>query len=196
MQIYLKPYPHSTYSNVPYAFSDKREDGTQNFGFFDVKKYPGLIKKIPELKDEPILTKFVIDINKESCFATSGCGIYKQEYGTNQTYWSFVNLHFADFELNKIESNYIDLVGRFLIAYSEVDLKFENAIIEFILNPTTFHDMAKFKKGIAPSEKTILFQGWSLNVKVLGIGVEGENAEGLWKIGLHNIEQFLVGEKI
>ena len=196
MQIYLKPYPHNTYSNVPYAFSDEREDGTQNYGFFDVKKYPGLIKKIPELKDEPDLTKFVVDINKESCLATSGCGVYKQVYGENQTYWSFVNMHFADFELNRKESSYIDLVGRFLVSNSEVDIKFENAIVEFILNPTNFHDLAKFKKGAAPSEKTVLFTGWSLNVKVLGIGKDEASAKDLWKIALHNTEQFLVGEVI
>lgn len=196
MQIYLKPYPHNTYSNVPYASAKKREDGTQNFGFFDIKKYPGKIKKIPELKNEPELTKFIVDLNKDTCFATSGCGIFKQVYDPNQTYWSFVNIHFADFELNKKESNYIDLIGRFLVGYSEVDLEFENAIIEFVLNPTNFHDMEKFKKGAMPSERTVLFPGWSLNVKVLGIGKEEETAKGLWQIGLHNVEEFLLGEII
>ena len=193
MQIYLKPYPHNTYSNVPYAEEDEREDGTQNYGFFDVKKYPGKIKKIPELVDEPELTDFVMRLNKESIFASSGCGIYRATYGTNQTYWSFVNIHYAEIELNKEENQWYEQVGAFLMRYGSVDLAYENAIVEWTMNPTNFHDVGKGKK---PSEDTVLFQGFSMNVKLLGIGPDEETAKGLWKIGLHNVNEFLCGELI
>lgn len=194
MQIYLKPYPHNTYSNIPYAAEDEREDGTQNFGFFDVKKYPGKIKKIPELIAEPELTDFVVKLNKESIFASSGCGIYKATYGKNQTYWSFVNIHFANIELNRKENQWYEQVGAFLMRYGDIDLAHENAIVEWIMNPTNFHDMKKIRKGAKPNEDTVLFQGWSLNVKLLGIGPDEETAKELWKIGLRNVNEFLCGE--
>ena len=129
-------------------------------------------------------------LNKESIFASSGCGIYKATYGTNQTYWSFVNIHYAEIELNKEENQWYEQVGAFLMRYGSVDLAYENAIVEWTMNPTNFHE-PKVKK---PNEDTVLFQGFSMNVKLLGIGPDEETAKGLWKIGLHNVNEFLCGE--
>lgn len=186
MQIYLKPYPHQTYCNVPYVSEKRRMDGTQNCGFFDVKKYPGQLSIIPELRDNEILKRAIEEINLNSNLATYGC-----EYNANRLnadflqVWSYISIYFADLDENKIEGNYFNLVSNFLSEYA-LDLE-ENIVVEFFINPTNFHDFAKIKKGSKPKEETVLFRGFSMNCKIIGVAVDIIQATNLWRDGLSNL---------
>lgn len=191
MQIYLKEYSYETPCNVPYAREKAREDGSQNFGFMNVKKFPGQLKNIPELKKMPVLGDFVESVNAESNLSTYGCE-YSANNLENQTeVWSYVNMNFEDDEMNKSKEHYLDLISRF-IAHAKED-KIEFAVVEFIINPTQFHDREKVKKGAKPSEKTVLYQGWSLNIKVTGFAETLELAMGSWMHGILFMKKFLTG---
>ena len=165
MQIYLKPYPYRTNCNVPYP---PRDDDK---GFFNIKKYPGLIKKVPELMEWPDLANCIEQINENSIFATFGCDRGIEPLQNLQLVESFVNLYFPEIPDNigdEAEGRYNELVGNFLVRYARD--KFANTNIEFILNTTNYHDFDKIKKGATLSEKTLLFIGWSLNIKILVVG--------------------------
>ncbi len=191
MQLYVKPYPHQTFANVPYSAEKKRGDGSRNHGFFDVKKYPGHLKKIPEIKELPEMLELIERINKHSLLTTFGCdeGIDPVPGSSYVQVWTFINLHFDDMKHNESEEEYFKLIGDFMY-YSSKDVE-ENAVVEFITSPTNYHDKVKFKKGAKPSEKTKLFQGWSLNCKVVGIGSNNIEARGLWQHGMEKITHFL-----
>lgn len=186
MQIYLKPYPHQTYCNVPYVSEKKRVDGTRNYGFFDVKKYPGQLAMIPELRDNEILTRCIKEINLNSELATYGC-----EYNANRLnddflqVWSYINLYFADLDENKIEGNYFKLVSSFLSDHA-LDVE-ENIVVEFFINPTNFHDFVKIKNGSKPKEETVLFRGFSMNCKITGVAADIIQATNLWRDGISNL---------
>jgi len=187
MQIYLKPYAYRTNCNVPYP---PRDDDK---GFFNIKKYPGLIKKVPELVEWPDLADCIEQINKNSIFATYGCDRQIELLQNLQLVWSFVNLYFpviSDNDGAEAEGRYNELVGSFLIKYAKDT--HGNTNVEFIMNPTNYHDFDKIKKGAAPSEKTFLFIGWSLNIRVLGVGPTLEEARDLWKHGIERTTEFLV----
>lgn len=191
MQLYLKPYPYQTFANVPYAAEKKRTDGSRNSGFFDVKKYPGQLKNIPEIKEWPELKELIEQINLNSNLSTFGCdtGIDAVPGSPYMQVWSFLNLHFDDMSQNESEEEYFKLIGDFLY-YSSTDNE-ENTVVEFITSPTNYHDKDKFKKGATPSEKTKLFQGWSLNCKVVGIGINNIEARGRWQYGMDKVTNFL-----
>lgn len=187
MQIYLKPYPYRTNCNVPYP---PRDDDK---GFFNIKKYPGQIKKIPELVEWPDLANHIEQINKDSIFATFGCDREIEPLQNLHLVWSFVNLYFPNILDNngaKAEGRYNELVGNFLIEYARDTSG--NTNIEFIMNPTNYHDFDKIKKGAISSERTLLFIGWSLNIKILGVGPTLEEAKDLWKHGIERTTEFLV----
>lgn len=187
MQIYLKPYPYRTNCNIP---SLPRSDDK---GFFNIKKHPGLIKKVPELVEWPDLANCVEQINKNSIFATFGCDREIEPLQNLQLVWSFVNLYLpviSDNDGTEAEGRYNELIGNFLIKYARDT--FGNTNIEFMLNPTNYHDLDKIKKGATPSEKTLLFVGWSLNIKTLGVGSTLEEARDLWKHGIERTTEFLV----
>jgi len=187
MQMYLKPYPYRTNCNIP---SLSRDDDK---GFFNIKKYPGLIKKVPELIEWPDLANCVEQINKNSIFATFGCDRGMEQLPDLQLIWSFVNLYFPEVYDNdgaEAEGRYNEIVGKFLIEYARDT--YGNTNIEFTMNPTNYHDFDKIKKGATPSEKTLLFIGWSLNIKILGVGATLEDAHNLWKHGLERTTEFLV----
>ena len=184
MQIYLKPYPHSTYTNVPYA----PVKGTKNVGYFNVKKYPGKIKQIPELKNEPEMVDLIQKLNKESRFNTFGCDVGTEIRGLIFMKWSFVNLFFTNLDSNKLEGNYYDQVSKFINKYMNDTT--ENVIVEFIINPTNFHDFERFKNGVKPSEETVLFRGFSLNCKIIGAGVAQDDSADLWKTGIAKVGDF------
>lgn len=186
MQIYLKPYPHQTYCNVPYASEKKRSDGTKNYGFFDVKKYPGKVSKIPELENNDVLKRCIEEINSNSTLATYGC-----EYNATKLnddflqVWSYVNLYFTNLDENIIEGNYFNLVSKFLSEYAfDID---ENIVIEFIINPTNFHNFDKINKGAKPNEETVLFRGFSMNCKIIGVDNNIINATKCWRDGIDNL---------
>jgi len=196
MQIYLKPYPHSTYCNVPYAPEKRSGMKEQNYGFFDVKKYPGKLKQIPELKEVPEMLSLIENVNKNSIFETYGINFRMEPlvgFPVRHVYWTWVNLGFAELDLNTEESTYYQLIGQFLQDYVE-DGK-ENAIIEFILNPTNFHDRDRFRKGVKPKEETVVFRGWCLNVKIMGVGDTFDGAKQLWQHGADVAKEFLVKYK-
>ena len=91
----------------------------------------------------------------------------------------------------KAEGRYNEIVGNFLMEYARDT--YGNTNIEFIMNPTNYHNFDKIKKGAVPSERTLLFIGWSLNIKVLGVGPTLEEAKDLWKHGVERTTEFLVG---
>lgn len=186
MQIYLKPYAYRTNCNVPYPPRDA------NKGFFNIKKYPGLIKKVPELMEWPDLANHIEQINENSIFATFGCDCEIEPLQSLHLVWSLVNLYFPIISDNgaEAEGRYNELIGNFLIKYARDTVG--NTNIEFTLNPTNYHDFDKIKKGAAPSEKTLLFIGWSLNIKVLGVGPTLEEARDLWRHGIERTTEFLV----
>lgn len=188
MQIYLKPYPHNTYCNVPYAEEKTRHNGTRNYGYKDVKKFRGLIKKIPEVKDSPKLGDLIQKINQEM-FTTSGCDIGVGPVGIYHQSWAFVNFHFDDMDLNHTEENYFNLVAKFLEYFATEQT--ENLVIEFIINPTNFHDPERIKKGVKPNEDTVMFRGYSINCKIIGVGESIDLAKSIMNLGLDHATEFL-----
>lgn len=191
MQLYVKPYPYQTFANVPYAAEKQRGDGSRNHGYFDVKKFPGQLKKIPELKEIPELAELIERINRYSQLTTFGCdeGIEQVPGSPYVQVWTFINLHFDNMKHNESEEEYFKLIGDFLY-YSSKDNE-ENTVVEFITSPTNFHDKIKFKKGAKLGEKTKLFQGWSLNCKVIGIGANNIEARKRWQYGMDKVTCFL-----
>lgn len=187
MQIYVKPYAHRTNCNIPSLPRDN------DMGFFNIKKYPGLIKKIPELVEWPDLANCIEQINKNSIFATFGCDRGIEPLQNLHLIESFVNLYFPYIQDNvggEAEGKYNELIGNFFIEHARDT--FGNTNIEFVMNPTNYHNFDKIKKGAIPSEKTLLFIGWSLNVKILGIGETLKDAHDLWKYGIDKTTKFLV----
>lgn len=185
MQIYLKPYPHNTYTNVPYA----PVKGTQNAGYFDIKKFPGKAMQIPELKNEPLMVEWIQKINKESRLSTFGCDIGAETYQAVHTKWSFINIFLTDLDDNLTEQDYYMMISDFIKQYS--DEPSDNIVVEFIINPTNFHDFDRFKKGVRPNEETVLFRGYSLNCKIMGAGDSLDSATELWHTGLNMVGNYL-----
>lgn len=180
----MSTYHHSTYCNVPYA----SQKGTKNLGFFDVKKYPGQIKKVSELANKPEFYNLVKSINEDSIFATYGC-----DYGVeHETYLyevsSFVNLYIYDLEVNEHEGIYNDIVGTFLKKFADNDQ--DKTMIDFTINPTNFHDFGRIRKGVKPKEETVVFRGWSLNCKIIGVADNLEQTEQSWLYGIDKCTEF------
>jgi len=123
MQIYLKPYPHNTYTNVPYA----PVKGTQNIGYLDVKKYPGKVKSMPELKIAPQMVDLIQRINRESELTTFGCDVGADSYAKTHngifTKWSFINMFFTELDDNKLEGAYYLLVSDLATAYKKLSIR-------------------------------------------------------------------------
>lgn len=189
MQIYLKPYPHNTYCNVPYSSEKVRSDGSRNYGFVNVKKYKGLLKKIPEITNLPKLGELIEKVNAGEAIATYGCDHGVDPIGNYHQAWAFVNLYFDNFDLNHSEEYYLKLVSKFLEQYAADH--HENLIIEFISSPTNFHDFEKIKKGATPKEETIEFRGYSMNCKIIGVGATFDDAKTLLNTGLETVGEFL-----
>ena len=193
MQIYLKPYPHNTYSNVPYASEKVRADGSRNYGFVNVRKYKGLLKKIPEITTLSELGNLIEKANSGQTIATYGCDHGIAPLGIYHQAWAFVNFYINDLELNHSEEHYLKLVSQFLVEYAADH--HENLIVEFITNPTNFHDFKKIKKGSTPKEETIEFRGYSMNCKIIGVGPTIEDAKNLLDTGLETVGEFLFNYK-
>jgi len=188
MQIYLKPYPHNTYCNVPYADERERHDGTRNYGYKDVKKFKGLIKKIPEIKEAPNLSDLIQQTN-EGILTTYGCDVGVSPAGNYHQAWAFINFHFDDMVLNHTEECYFNLVAKFLEYFATEQT--ENLIIEFVTNPTNFHDPVRIKKGVTPREETVMFRGYSINCKIIGIGETVNLSKVAMNLGLYHVTEFL-----
>jgi len=189
MQIYLKPYPYNVYCNVPYVEEKERFDGSKNYGFKNIKKYKGLIKKIPEVKNFPEFESLITTINSGKIFTTYGCDKKEEALSNFFQSWIFINFYFDNLTLNKTEELYFNLVSDFLKKYSIE--KTENLIIEFIINPTNFHDFQRIKKGVKPKEETILFRGFSMNCKIIGVSDNPFHANELRNNGIEYINKFL-----
>ncbi len=188
MQIYLKPYTYNNYCIVPYSEEKERHDGTRNYGYKDVKKFKGLIKKIPEIKDAPKLGDLIEKVN-QGIFTTYGCDVGFGPVGNHFQSWIFVNFHFDDMDLNYTEKNYFELVAKFLERLANETT--ENLITEFVFNPTNFHNPERIKKGVKPKEETIMFRGYSMNCKIIGVGESIDRSKSLMNLGLDYITEFL-----
>ena len=94
MQLYVKPYAHNTNCNIPYPPRDNDK------GFFNIKKYPGLIKKVPELAEWPDLANCIEQINKDSIFATYGCDRGIEPLQNLHLVESFINLYLPNIHDN------------------------------------------------------------------------------------------------
>lgn len=178
MQLYIRPYPHSTYTNMPY---DKVK-GTANYGFFDIKKYPGKIKDIKEVTQFPRMVDLIKVINSLELLRTFGCDISYDviTFQPKTVLKSYINLCYDSEDTNKYESMYYKFIADLLKLYDEKH-KSENSIIEFIINPTNFHSMEKYKKGVSIAQKTLLYSGYSLNISILGMGDDSATAYKAWE---------------
>ena len=187
MQIYLKPYQHKTYTNVPYA-ADK--DTSVNAGYMDLYNYPAKINQVPELKNNPELKELVQEINKHEIY-TFGVGLnwdpLLQASGWHE-FSSYVNVAFNNDANNETDKMYLKLVGTFLL---ENDIPENDAVtINFIINPTNFHDFERFSKGVKPKEETVKYRGFSLNVNVSGLGQDPKTAVAHWSEGVKFLTEF------
>jgi hypothetical protein len=186
MQVYLKPYPHKTYTNVPYA-PDK--DKNINAGYLDLYNYPAKINQVPELKNNPELKTLVEKINSKELY-TFGCGLnwdpLLQATGWHE-FSSYVNLAFLNDDHNLTDKYYLKLVGTFLLDNIPDN---DSCTITFIVNPTNFHNFERFANGVKPKEETVTHRGFSLNIGISGLAEDPKTAVAHWAEGVKFVTDF------
>jgi hypothetical protein len=187
MQIYLKPYAHKTYTNVPYA---PAKDKNVNSGYLDLYNYPAKINQVPELKNNPELRILVEQINQHELY-TFGCGLnwdpVLQATGWHE-FSSYVNLAFVQDEHNLTDKYYLKLAGTFLL--QDTIPEKDAVTINFIINPTNFHSFQRFSKGVKPKEETVTHRGFSLNLSISGLSEDPKTAVAHWAEGVQFVTDF------
>lgn len=185
MQVFLKPYAHKTFTNVPYS-SDKNE----NAGYIDLYNYPDKIKELPEVKNNPELESLIKAINQHELY-TFGCGLHWDPFLQSSGWYEFaswINLAFLKDQNNASDDMYLKLIGTFLM--SEKKLENEAVTVDFRLNPTNFHDFKRFSMGVSPKEETVKFRGFSLNINICGFGDDSNIALQNWQQGINFVTEF------
>jgi len=186
MLIFVKEYPYPTPCNVPYAKEKQRQDGSQNFGYIDIEKYPGKINNIPELTDFPIFKEFIKEINENNTMYTYGCDVGTEKIINENIVWSFVNISFKDDKLNKDKIKYMEFISS-IFKYLKTDT-LDTISIDVTLNPTQYHNKEKIKKGARPSKNTLEYKGWSINIKISSYNEKIEVATAGWLYGIKTVK--------
>jgi len=114
----MKVWPTETNQETSIPYTPKEKAGThQNYGYFDVKRHPELLNRIPELRTSRELRNFVRMMNSpETVFRTIGCDYGDRASDSPQytfMYLSFVTIVFDILEWNLQKSNFTGLYTQF-----------------------------------------------------------------------------------
>lgn len=171
-----------TVFQVPYGLHNS--EGTQNYGFVDLKAQPALVAVLPECLGWPETRELLEAINAPATpYMTlgtdQGCSPSDQPE-LRATLTSYVDLCFADVERNAkeavrelAEGLHARMSGMLQTASNELELTlFLNVTLE--LQPTKFRD-----KGV---------DGWSLTVWLTAAGRDEGDARATWRIGMKALQ--------
>jgi hypothetical protein len=167
---------------IPYPCTEPGPDGRRNYGYFDLKRQPELISKVPELKNTPELRRLVEAINNpDSLFRTLAC---EKAMGKSETsrfrkrLTSFVSIAFDVLAWNQRPGNYEMLFRAFEefvgLEYADCD-----AIgVEFCIEPASF-----LNHGAS---------GWCLTLWNYGYGSTEPETRRQWSRGVTLLEKFFL----
>lgn len=168
------------YSTWGFPYRAEVKEKSVNYGYFDYKRNPEQISNIPEVKDWPEMEDFIRAINaSNSFFRTLGCDVgYTNAQGEGIiNLKSYVDIAFEILEINFNKYNYyliFDRLNDYLRHYSVPN----SVSAEFTIQYTVFNDHKV--EGKEDQKK----MGWSLVLRLHGVGRTIEEARAAWGAGL------------
>lgn len=168
------------YSTWGFPYQPEVKEKSVNYGYFDYKRNPDRISDIPEVKGWPEFEDFIRAINtSEGFFRTLGCdvGYTDVQGGGIVNLKSYVDIAFEVLEVNFDKSNYYLIFDRFTDYLKRYGVP-DNVSAEFVIQSTVFNDHKV--KGEESRRKV----GWSLTLRLHGVGRTVEEARAAWRAGV------------
>ncbi|WP_143742951.1 hypothetical protein [Maricaulis sp. W15] len=121
---------------VPYGQSPVRDDGTQNYGWIDLRNRPDLVSEIPELRKSQGLGELVRAMAAPASQVMSGgceCSEFARDIDPPISVGGFVTVMFRDVERNRSPDTFVTLAEYLLAGIEPTDQ--HNIGFEFIVEP-------------------------------------------------------------
>jgi hypothetical protein len=171
---------------IPYDPAQRKE--SYNYGYVDLKANPHLIDTIPEVQGWHELSDLLKSINSSSSrFQSLGCEKSYSDFADvnypslTTKLVSYVDVAFADINLNSIKSNFEYLINEICIFSGNYNLS-EFFFVDYELTPTFYENWS--------------LQGWCLSIWVGGHGNSENEARDNWASPIAVLRDFFRRDSI